>query len=289
MLRTLPRPGIITPPRGVQRPLWPFAVNRDSLQAQGLLRWYPSSPVGIDTLFDLGDAPGYPGTLTGNTTWTADVEDGGNVLSFDGTNSAISISANNLTFLRSLSNVCVACWALPLQTSPVSGTVYNGAGMVMDNAAYWGLLHTNYTGQDNLWAYVWDGSAKVVGSSYTVGIWTHLVLLLLAGSLSMYMNGALVGSVACGAIQNNSSSQVMGVGYQLTNYFHGYLRDVRVYDANQIDTNVFAEMYDPHTRWELYYPLRQRVWPFTVGRTAAFRKTLSGIGTGTGKRQVHRS
>jgi hypothetical protein len=68
----LPRPAIITPWRGVQRPPWPFAVNRDSPQAEGLFAWWPV----IDVAFfrDLvGQVPGLAdGAFQGGATTVAD-------------------------------------------------------------------------------------------------------------------------------------------------------------------------------------------------------------------------
>ncbi len=267
MIRTLPRPGILTPPRGVQRPLWPFAVNRDSRQADGLAAWWPILPA-VDPAILRELANGIDGTIHNSPTWDAAAELGW-TLDFPGSSSYISGS-----------------WSLSLTATPITVSGW------FSLATLFGTYHRvcDISDASNSVQLAWDQDSQTLVTKHTAfqgGVsgtqWAPVAASQLyhfavvwdatgSGTTALYLNG----QAQSGASNNNIGAPVAASNYTLAvrrdllaspnTFLDGSLADIRVYSRALSPAEV-AELADPRTRWELCDPVRQRVWSF--GTTAA--------------------
>jgi Concanavalin A-like lectin/glucanases superfamily len=142
----------------------------------------------------------------------------------------------------------VSLWVYPMGTAPNNLTVYNGHGIVAENAGYFGLYRTNMSGPDQLWAYSWSsGASRIVGVPYTVNAWTYITIVHSGGTLSIYKNGVFGGSVACPDTDTLTGLVWLGRGYGGV-YFQGRLDDCRFYNRALSASEV----------WRLYQASRLR-------------------------------
>lgn len=292
MYRTHPRPGIITPFRGVQRPFWPFAVNRDSPQAEGLTHWWPMGVT--QTIRNFGSLQSIPDATPGSTLIEVPTLDHGQAWSFDGSvNGTWSIPYDANTDAVLIGNSSVFIWVNYRSNASLQrlcGFIDNNLGLL-----YWILIDYPNTGGFALYY----GSGSDVQSIQTPGLglddgnW-HLVGGTLGGTtLTAYADGLPAGSRTIVTIAGQGlSGWFMGssaASSPSSQRYRGLVSDARIWNRT-LSVAEAAELYDPRTRWDLYYPLRQRVWSLPPSRpSSVFRKTFSGLGTGAGKRQLHRT
>ena len=184
MYKTLARPGLITPPRCVERPLWPFAANRDSPQAEGLVAWWPMLPA-IDPAVVRDLASGIDGTIHSSPTWNAATELGW-TLDFPGSSayisgsSALSLTATPITIcgwfslaaltgsyhrifdISDASNSVQLAWDLDNQVLDTKHTAFQGSGV----GTQWGPVTAN---QLYHFAVVWDATGSGTTALYLNG------------------------------------------------------------------------------------------------------------------------
>lgn len=273
MLRTLPRPGIITPPRGVQRPYWPFAVNRDSSQAEGLVNWWPAQPWGGADVYDLIGAN--QGSWQGSPVWFDDPLIGP-ALSFDGASTYVSSGC----VLNTAAPFTISFWAFLISYSqqfpaPLQFQTDQTSAFETVWSAQAGYNGVNFGSDANFL----QALGSTPGSSL-VGNWLHQAITYNGAGRStlanyaLYLNGVAETLSAGGAYAATTNATRFGFASLGTTYFNGYLSDIRVY-IRAFSADEIAALYQPRTRWELYYPLRQRVWSFGSSSSTPPAKQLA--------------
>jgi PKD repeat protein len=191
------------------------------------------APVGYWRLGDTGTGVaavvGPAGTAVGGVTSTAGalVGDADAARSFDGSTGYLSVPS--ATALNPTGDLSVEAWAKP-------DVVHSGAVLQKGGASGYSVwqyrLSMTSGGQ-------WRGTVFVGSTAYavtspasaTLGVWTHLVLTRSAGTLSLYVNGALAATAASTGTLNTTSS-ILGIGRSgesATSWFDGSVDEVAVY------------------------------------------------------------
>lgn len=148
-------------------------------------------------------------------------------------NNAFTFNSNGLvntgvvsSDLISFTTKTVSVWLYPTQAPAVnaSGSVYYGQRVVGDDATYFGIYITQLTDDtQKIYAYNWSGSAQSVGTPYNLNEWIHIVLVHSDGTLYIYKNGSLAGSVSSATTNALASDLHIGDYYMSTNLYEGYI------------------------------------------------------------------
>ena len=256
-------PSIIIPGRyGIQRPQWPFTINRDSPQAEGLVAWWPVIPFGDDgPLREL--VRGFDATRNGNPTFQSDPE----FLwyqALDGTGDFWDVGDEDELDAGTV-NFCFSCWLR--NPDNVSFTMNK---RLDSNAVGWEFLHERGNVEDRITVRLFDGDAP---SSVNVdwdmptadGQW-HLacgVVDRTAGLGRIYGDGIQISTQDISGWLTLSNAQSLQLGARNgANLYAGDICDVRVYKNVLIGPQVAYQMWDPHTRHDLIYELRRVFYSF---------------------------
>jgi hypothetical protein len=270
MIRTLARPAIIVPHRGVQRPLWPFALNRDSGQAEGLKRWY-AWPLGAK--FISGFTNQTQVIDLANTAWNTPGGTGNTSIGLYNYDYRYPVNGEQPDFMMGLVQkfgagsegiycgketgdlietfpFTLSCWLYPTAYVSLMG-VCNKA--VTSPYAY-GL---RVSGSDWI-SYINSSSLSFQGPA--LNQWAHIAVVVYSGFHGVYLNGSLIASVSVSdPPAANDDEFLIGTDYTPgSRPFNGSIVDFRIYKKALSAAEVWR-LYDPRTRWDLYYPLRQRV------------------------------
>jgi len=247
--------------RQIIRPVWPFALNHLSPQAQGLVAWWPMALPGGNTLFDLSGR-GFNGALVNGPTWGADA-DGNSVLRFDGSDDYVSCGQVSITGHITLS-VWVSLDALTFHRPFIAKRDDS-----LSNKVNYAFDKDNNNGEIRF--YWHDGSQYIVyvstNAALAINRWYHIVATYETGvTPNLYLNGvALNRTVQLGtglpALVANAADTRLGsfVGASGDDQaLSGFMRDVRIYNRALSDAEVYA-LFDPTTRYDLYWELGRRV------------------------------
>ncbi len=270
------RPGIFSPYRGSQRPLWPFIVNRYSPQAEGLIAWWPFAPAGGDILRDLSDNLNH-GTLTNmepGTDWVSNPVLGSHSLSFDGVNELVNVGDIDI-----LDGLGAASWVLWLnRTGDGEDDSFISKWTDGSSTTFSFELDTGGDGQ-----FFIAQSSTSLGQAFgllpagavSLNQWHHFAIVFDgsgatdADRFKFYLNGSQVTLTYPGSELIPSSLFASTADFEIAGFtdqarfWPGEIADVRIY--NRALTAAEAhEMWSPSTRWDLAYPLRQNVMPFAA-------------------------
>lgn len=266
------RSGIWTPPIGNRPPLWPFVLNRDSPQADHLVRWYPVLPFGIVAPRDLATYNDATINNISDTTLETDVEvihawqKSGTTDAFDIPKLQEIVDAGKYTI-----QIIVKFPSSPnsigrqsFYSDDVSGNVAVSFSWDHNNASFqqaWAHRQSNGT-------YV-----PVKYSSISIDTWHWFTVRWdsIGGTVEIFNQGLIDTStgITNGTIQTMGSS---GDGHLL---FHAggvsrtqFMAEIRVYDAILSDALIY-QMWNPATRWDLYYPIGRRIYSFPAAAAPA--------------------
>lgn len=220
------------------RPAWPYSINFDSPQAQGLVFWWPGRL--NDTPTRCLDLINGDGTVTGSPTFSIDPIFGPNYTHTGTSLQSFPDQARyNLTF-----PFAISCW---INTTSSSNTVIvekNGNnGFSLQKAAGAGLLLNV------------GNSAPGISQTVNDGLWHHIFVEAPSNSVvpNWWIDGVetTAGSTTPASPSYGSSTPLFigsrnGASGMVGNYF-----DVRLYQgawANPVD------VYSQNTRWDLYKP-----------------------------------
>lgn len=230
-----------------RKPSWPYSINRGSPQAQGLAYWWPGDPAGGKTLFEL--VRGSDGTLTNGPAWVPGPE-GGMVIDGDATDDYIVFPQTGFANPSS-----VFWWFRPDDTSAgdrraVGVAAGSVGGFIRQNGTVLQALDTG------------GGTWTTIVSGIEVG-WQHVGAVYLgSGSCTGYRNGN-PGSTAGSTTPTIWQSQpwTYGAAYlgAYGSYFGACIHDLRIY-RTEVPASTIAAMYDPATRWDLYYQPGRRAF-----------------------------
>lgn len=255
-----------------RRPSWPYVLNPDSPQADGLQLWCPGDPAGGGRMYDLKKGNhgqfqnSYPSA--NSPTWTG-TGDGSNALCVKGNTATTNyVNFGQMGFANPSSTFA---WIQPASVSigdtrywaPNTGAT---AGAIRQVNATFEALNT-------------AGSAwNTVVTGLTTD-WQHTgVIFTAAGSCTGYRNGAVGTTVASTTpLMWQSQSWTFGANYAgFGAYFGCSFYDLRVYNI-EVPQNVIEQMWDGNTRWDLYYQPGLRSWllPSTTVATGRFNAAWS--------------
>jgi len=256
------KPWDIKSPNAARRPLYPFAINQDSPQSEGLEMWVPVLPDPGDQR-DLKSGPS--GVLTANAFIDSDIH-GRHVVDLDGTGDYVS-------FTDALSNASgavntVSMWMVD------RGEDANGAmllGSTTGTAVYWQLVSA--TGN------IYICAGRLTGGPDLRDSLIHHVAMRSDGvDVQFYLDGVIVTgltqqngplSMSTGAKTFQWGAYPAGADWDL----NGRLWDLRFYSV-ALSAQVIWEMYDSPTRWDLYAPGRERVYWFVAPSVAVAEAVL---------------
>lgn len=261
-------------------PTGAFTLNRDCPQARGLVAWYPMNVGGVlvpDYVSKKHLSLGTPGGMGA---------------SFDRAKVRRFASASS-QYLRSTSvpfsayPFSVSAWFnmqdITTQQWIVGGSNESGA---FPGAHYYGLLLASgnvRAQQDGRNAGEISGGAVVASTATNAGSWNHGVAVFTAsgptGSTIFHNGSTKVVSAANDAFRFPSGITGTEIGSCVFgtrgNYANGLIGEVCVW-AREVTQADAMRLYDPSTKYELWYPLRSKKW-IVGAAAAATAPTLSDI------------
>ena len=271
------------PSRRYGPPHWPYTLNHGSPQAQGLVAWWPMDPHGAATVFDLSPKGVYPLTCQG-ATWGVATVAGVPCLKFVRASSQYAAVATTPVLAVPLS---ITAWVTSVDTTNSQEVV-----SIADTGSSFNSFRLNFGGNavgDPVRAVTSKdaGSAiAVTTTGYVAGVEVHAAAVFAAIDLrAAYINGGSKGTETTSTIPAGIDAIHVGRnhGAAPSNYFDGSIRDVRIYNRALSAAEVYAA-YDPSSRYDLYYQLRQRSYflPAAAGGDAVpqcwtqFRRRRAG-------------
>jgi hypothetical protein len=266
-----------------QKPEWPYEINLDSDQAQGLIRWFSCDPAGGGTLIDL--IARNDGTLTSGASFvTGSGDNEGAVLQFDGSDDYVD--CGDIDQIDGVSALSVS-----MRVRPASTGFYVFAAKTNSSANQgWFFQNDGGTGQsgpDVLLFY--DGGAAASGETgsgtLAPATWQHIAFRFdgsgatSAARLRMWVNGdektlSFAGSIGA-TLTASATSLRLGRWEGSSAPFHGEMRDIRIYNTAIAPTTI-AAMYDPDTRWDLCWKPGPRAFSLPAAAPTTGSQTLLG-------------
>lgn len=262
---------------------WPFAMNRDSWQSEGLLAWWAMGYQGLAEEMDL--AGNYDLANTGTT-----IESESGIVY---TRTFVAAESDYLQMDRA------PVTAVPLSMSALfksDSTTLNQCLCVVGNSGSavnrnQFLLYLNGAGASDLVvARTAAGAALSEASTsvgYTAGVLQHAgAVFAAANDRRVYLNGGSKGTNGTSRTPSGVNRTTVGGINQSTSdlFMSGHIADVRIYGYALTDQQM-SELADPQTRWDLYYPIGRKTWSFpshTAGASGAISGTNSFGFTNTG-------
>lgn len=168
------------------------------------------------------------GAISGGAAWTGAGRNGG-ALSFDGINDLVTIAdANELDLTTGMT---LSAWVRPSSLQSWSTVVLKEAG----NTMAYSLYAADDANRPPAGYVQIAGDKAVVGSTaLALNTWTHLATTFNGSLMSIYVNGALVGTRnLSGSILTSTGALRIGGNNVWGEYFHGVIDDVRIYNRAQ--------------------------------------------------------
>jgi len=245
------------------RPLWPFTVNRDSPQAQGLMRWWPLGYFGAGNEKDL--VAGHELTNTGST----------QVVS-PGYLQVARNFASDTQWLKS-SYTPITGYPLSLAAHFVDGNDSQNRTILSINNGSSGTgaiehsLRTDATSRVVVAATDNATQTEVTATtSTTIAVLTlghALGVFSSATSRSAFLNGGGKATNTTSRAASGLTTVSVGAGSGDEIPYLGKLADIRLYNRALTDLEAASYFSDPRLSLDLYYPLGRRTWSF--GKRAA--------------------
>ena len=181
---------------------------------------------------------GNTGTIA-NATWTT-AGKFGNALQFNGTNARVNI--NDSTSLRLTNGMTLEAWVNPSSvTSAWRDVIYKG------NDNYYLEGTTTRSGSPGAGSTIGAANLTAFGTAaLTVNTWTHLAETYDGTALKLYVNGALVSTVAAsGSIATSANQLQIGGDSIFGQYFAGKIDEIRIYNIAFTLAQIQADMNTP--------------------------------------------
>lgn len=246
----------------------PVIMNRNSIQANGLQAWWPTlGSRGSGKLVD-ASRHGYDGTLTSGPSWLAD-RMLGSVIDFDNTDDYVDLG-NGTTILTTATPFTLCWWELVKASTGTYGSRFRlpvaGGGEAFlvlrsDNQNYTAL---DFSVGSSAGTVLVATNAPTVAAS--VGIWHHFAIVGLVGpenhiaaNWAAYADAVSL-SIGANASYSGIGNTVARIGFDGTDMpANCSMADIRIYNR-PISPAEAWKLWAPQTRWELYAPVRQRVF-----------------------------
>lgn len=240
------------------RPLWPFCVNADSPQAQGLVRWWP---LGLGfSYYDL--VAGVRAAPNGNVT-TANDPVMRQAYIGDASGDKLTVASTPLT-------------AVPL--SLCTWSYWTGSGeegtLAVDDGSITNCFTIGISGGGNYRARTQSGAGNGQADSIAAisNSWVHVCGVYYAiNSRACFTNGGDKGTSTTSITPAGIVNTVIGARETSASAtWTGRLADARIYNRALTDLEAAEYFRDPRDSLDLYYPLGRRVWSFPKSLSASF-------------------
>ncbi len=249
------RPGRISPYRGSKRPMWPFTINIDSPQADGLVGWWPFVPLGGSTLYDLSRHLNN-GAMTSMVAdpWQANESLGGHGLNFDGVNDYVNVPDNGA--LNLTGDYSTSIWVNTNSANDAFAAMY---AKTTNGSTLSHSLQFDSAGTD-LHVFIGTGAIELVTGIVRTDIasaWHNIAVTRSGTSMKFYLDGLETGSLTEATNPGAGAGDLhIGEDRDLGQPHTGQISDLRFYNRGLSASEVYA-LFCSSTRWDLYYPLRQ--------------------------------
>jgi hypothetical protein len=154
---------------------------------------------------------------------------GGSSMFFDGTGDYLSIPASqNMTF--GTGNFTIEFWFY----APAQGTTRTAfIGTDVSYAAnFWTIQLNNtnpaYSSRVQLWCYNMNPAVVVGSTTLTTSTWYHVAVVRNGTAITIYLNGTSDGTGTSSASLDGGVSQAISIAKNLTDYYTGYIDDLRI-------------------------------------------------------------
>ena len=259
MIRPFQSPSLYYPPRGTVRPQWPFGINRNSPQSEGLIAWWPFVLRLGTTVRDLVNWHELAFVNATHSNWTTDLITGDH-LGVDLVQANSDYLTNNTAFTftgfdpsnpwtmmgRVRIDAFNSAFGSALAIVDANGNEFASLG---HDSASPGKLKIGSQGKTP-----GTGSTLATATEYDFGlVWNGT---LLRG----YLNGVEDYNVTpSSAITWASIDQVMlgaskDSGGTVTVFWDGVISDVRLHNI-ELTAEVHAQYHNQKTRWDLCQPI----------------------------------
>jgi hypothetical protein len=207
----------------------------DRVAPQGLIAAYGFDEGNGGTLYDVS-GHGHDGTISG-AIWAGGGRHGG-ALQFDGVNDSVRIPDHNELDLTSA--MTLEAWVRPSALGSIWRTViFKEQAAHMTYALYAGAGDSRPTGQ----AYVGGQKDARAGSTLATNTWTHLAATYDGASLKLYVNGAVVRTLAVtGNMTVSTGPLKLGGNAIWSEWFAGLMDDVRIYNRALSAAEITGDM-----------------------------------------------
>ena len=253
------RSNIVWPYRGSQPPVWPFTIDWDNPLSSGLVACYPAAVF-----------PGVPQNLVGRTNVSFTEINTVTRATRPIVNRTYSFARANSERFEDTSNPWITTepFSFAAWFQVATGTDQNYAilsiGADTNNRA--DLRLRGAGGDDDVQMSVkGSGTESLISSaiSYTIGNIHHAVGICSSDRKStVFLDGANKNSqaIAAGVLSGIDRCFIGALLVSaVQNHMDGELAFLCVWNRVLTDAEVW-QLFDPRTRWNLYYPLRQRVF-----------------------------
>ena len=234
------------------RPLWPFTINRDSPQAQGLVRWWP-----------LGYWPDHEFDMVANQQLT-------NTATVVQTDVKMRVRRDFPTSHTLKSSLAV------LTSVPLSLAAWINLGTPFTTKGVLSLDDNSTSNQfsirvnDTFIECRTNNSGATCSVAIGIGAWNHgLATFTSATSRAIFTNGVDKQTGTTDKTPSGINTTTVGEAPDGTQEFDGKLSDLRIYNRVLTDREAASYFSDPRLSLDLYYPLGRRTWSFPKKPTAA--------------------
>lgn len=154
-------------------------------------------------------------------------------MSFNGTTDYLQVNTASDLYNLSSGNWTIEAWVYRTGTNQMSPISYlNGSGTTLNG---WAIEVNRTTGGTLYWA-SYNASTGPSGSAISAAnlvppnVWTYIAVTCVGTTITLYVNGASVGTGTRGTIGNDSSCRLRigGMNYTTVRYWQGYIQDPRI-------------------------------------------------------------
>lgn len=246
---------LLSTKHSAQRLPWPFTLNADNQQANGLSCWWSGSPSSGKQLYEW--IYGQHGTLSGDTSWRSGFDsEVGTVLSFDGTGDYVEVADSDVVDVDA-GDFSFSMW-VRLNTVSASQALVAKKRLHIAADVGWGFYVYN---DSRAYVAVSNGTQAelmiVDAGVFQTGKWTHFAVTFdRDGNATGYVDGVQQnsGSIASAAGSlSNSVNLRFGINGADTQFpYNGCMVDLRLY-KRLLHPDEIYDMWHPSTRWQLFY------------------------------------
>lgn len=288
--------GVVLPfdgARGILKPGGPQTLNPAYFAVpNGLVGYWGFDPDCLDftnsLAFDLS-GNGKTGTLSGATKPTFANGQVGGALTFNGTNSYVDCGLTTGNFTGPFS---YAAWVNAAATS--GSPVVMGSGFLNAvNRVQTLAINPDAAHANKMEFQIFNGVQHVAVSTANVltGVWEHWVGVCTGSQILLYRNGALDNAITDSTLPSLTTKRFLiganDVNAGAANFWNGSIDDARPYNR-ALDPWEVIQLYQAGLagRRDAGVLLPQSAELDALLSPIRFRKTLSGFGSGVGKRQL---